>query len=117
MPSKPCYFVDKAAAACAAPALKIFCSILHRKRRLHRIWDITPHHLVPLSCHSSFEVSLDVEENIVSLCSNCHNKLHYGRDIEETLRILYDARSSLLAKAGIDISFPNLLRIYKKQTI
>ena len=25
----PCYFVDKAAAACAAPALKYFCSILH----------------------------------------------------------------------------------------
>lgn len=29
MPSKPCYFVGKAEAACAAPALKIFCSVLH----------------------------------------------------------------------------------------
>ena len=26
---KRCYFVDRAAAACAAPALKYFCSILH----------------------------------------------------------------------------------------
>ena len=41
MPSQPCYFVDKAAAASAAPALKIFCSILHQKRCLHKIWDIT----------------------------------------------------------------------------
>ena len=30
MPSKPCYFVDKAEAASAAPALKIFCSILRQ---------------------------------------------------------------------------------------
>ena len=29
IPSKCCYFIDKAAAACAAPALKLFCSILH----------------------------------------------------------------------------------------
>ena len=41
MPSQPCYFVGKAEAASAAPALKIFCSILHRKRCLHKIWDIT----------------------------------------------------------------------------
>ena len=76
-----------------------------------------PHHLVPLSCHASFDVSLDVEENIVSLCSHCHNKLHYGRDIEEMLQTLYDARKDLLASAGIDISFSELLRIYKKQPV
>lgn len=76
-----------------------------------------PHHLVPLCCHASFDVSLDVEENIVSLCSHCHNKLHYGRDIGETLQTLYDARKDLLASAGIDISFSELLRIYKKQPI
>ncbi|MDY5334733.1 MAG: hypothetical protein SPG84_07620, partial [Vescimonas sp.] len=35
------YFVDKAETASAAPALKIFCSVLHRKRCLHKIWDIT----------------------------------------------------------------------------
>ena len=29
IPSKRCYFINKAAAACAAPALKYFCSILH----------------------------------------------------------------------------------------
>lgn len=29
MPSRCCYFVDKAAAAGAAPALKNFCSVLH----------------------------------------------------------------------------------------
>ncbi|MBM7610136.1 putative HNH restriction endonuclease [Lysinibacillus composti] len=39
------------------------------------------HHLIPLSSHSDFSYSLDVEENIVSLCSHCHNLLHYGRAI------------------------------------
>lgn len=76
-----------------------------------------PHHLIPLSCHAFFDVSLDTEENIVSLCSNCHNKLHYGRDIEEMLHTLYNARKDHLTKVGIDISFSDLLRIYKKQTI
>ena len=42
-----------------------------------------PHHLVLMAYSDLFNVSLDVEENIVSLCSNCHNQLHYGRDLEE----------------------------------
>lgn len=44
-------------------------------------------------------------------------KLHYGRDIEEMLHTLYNARKDHLTKVGIDISFSDLLRIYKKQTI
>ncbi len=36
------------------------------------------HHLIPLSYQDYFEYSLDIEENIVSLCSNCHNEIHYG---------------------------------------
>lgn len=36
-----------------------------------------PHHLIPLSAHRDFpEIDLDREQNIVSLCSNCHNLLH-----------------------------------------
>lgn len=39
-----------------------------------------PHHLIPLSRFADFgNTSLNVKENIVSLCSNCHNLLHYGR--------------------------------------
>ena len=39
MPSDCCYFVDKAAAAAAAPALKYFALFYTALRFLHRIWD------------------------------------------------------------------------------
>ena len=38
-----------------------------------------PHHLIPLAMQDQFDVSLDVEENIISICSNCHNEIHYGK--------------------------------------
>ena len=39
MPTIHCYFKGKAAVACAASALNIFCSIYTAFRCLHRIWD------------------------------------------------------------------------------
>jgi len=72
-----------------------------------------PHHLLPLEYYNEFDVSLDVEENIVSLCSTCHNQLHYGKDIQIILEPLYNTRKSLLAKAGIVITYKELLKMYK----
>ncbi|WP_335871099.1 HNH endonuclease [Bacillus sp. 2205SS5-2] len=71
-----------------------------------------PHHLIPLSCHSDFPYSLDVEENIVSLCSHCHNLLHYGVNIEGVLKRLYEQRKDLLKQVGIEITFEKLLTYY-----
>ncbi len=71
-----------------------------------------PRHLISISYQDEFENSLDVENNIVSLCSNCHNKLHYGKDIEKDLQILFEARKQLLEKAGININFQELLNMY-----
>lgn len=71
-----------------------------------------PHHLIPMAFQDQFDVSLDVEENIVSLCSNCHNKIHYGRDADTLIRILYSERKAALEKAGIVISMSDLLAMY-----
>lgn len=71
-----------------------------------------PHHLIPLSYQDQFNVSLDVEENIVSLCSNCHNEIHYGRDADKLIRQLYEARRDALAMAGIDLAIGDLLLMY-----
>ena len=60
-----------------------------------------PHHLIPLKYDKLFENSLDVQANIVSLCSYCHNLLHYGADSEATIRKLWEARKSELEEAGI----------------
>ena len=51
---------------------------------------------MPLAFSDRFEVSLDVEENIVSLCSNCHNQLHYGKDAERLIIQLFNDRNALL---------------------
>lgn len=71
-----------------------------------------PHHLIPMEFQKDFNVSLDVENNIVSLCSNCHNMLHYGADIENILRLLYEKRKDLLKIIGVDIEFEELKKYY-----
>lgn len=60
----------------------------------------------------NFSVSLDVEENIVSLCSNCHNQIHYGKDTNLLIARLYDERKAALASVGITISIEQLLSMY-----
>lgn len=72
-----------------------------------------PHHLVPISRSGEFEVCLDREQNIVSLCSNCHNQIHYGKGAEELLKQLYEQRKELLEEVGIKISLEELLEMYK----
>ena len=70
------------------------------------------HHLVPLAYSELFSCSLDVEENIVSLCSTCHNQIHYGKDAEILIRKLYASRKELLREAGIVLSEQELLEMY-----
>ena len=62
--------------------------------------------------NGKFTVSLDVENNIISLCSNCHNRLHYGKDIDEILCSLYENRKEVLIKAGIEITYDELKKLY-----
>lgn len=71
-----------------------------------------PHHLIPLQFHSEFDYSLDVETNIVSVCSNCHNDIHYGEDEKELLKILYLKKRDGLMESGISVSYNDLLEMY-----
>lgn len=71
------------------------------------------HHLIPLSYQEHFDFSLDVEANVISLCPNCHCNLHYGFDIEEVLRKLFENRKTRLQKCGLDINYENLLLLYR----
>lgn len=80
-------------------------------RKKTNIMYVEPHHLVPLSCQEEFMHSLDVEANIVSLCSNCHNQIHYGEG-REIVELLYLRRNEELERAGITISLSNLLSKY-----
>ena len=70
------------------------------------------HHLIPLEYWKSFKYSLDVEANIVSLCSNCHNEIHYGKVASKLVETLYDKRKNELMRAGIEISLDELEKMY-----
>lgn len=74
-----------------------------------------PHHLIPISKYRDFKYSVDVMENIVSLCSHCHNLLHYGRleDKKPVLQKLYNERIAALRNVGLDLTFEQLLNYYK----
>ena len=71
-----------------------------------------PHHLIPLAFSDNFDVSLDVEENIVSLCSTCHNLIHYGKDAAQLIKKLYMQRGELLRQVGLELTLEELLKMY-----
>lgn len=71
-----------------------------------------PHHLVPMAYQKYFDVSLDVEENIVSLCCTCHKHIHYGKGAEELIAQLYEERKDALKSVGIIISKEELIALY-----
>ena len=70
------------------------------------------HHLIPMCNYDDFESSIDVPENIVSLCSSCHNEIHYGKNSEVLIQKLFELRKDRLAAAGIDITLDRLLDYY-----
>lgn len=76
-----------------------------------------PHHLIPLEFQDQFEYSLDVEPNIVSLCSLCHDEIHYGIRYKKLIKKLYDERIEDLTKCGIYISLEDLYQMYDKEFI
>jgi hypothetical protein len=75
---------------------------------------VEAHHLIMMENQNDFEYSLDVEENIVSLCPNCHKRLHHGEfaDIEPILKRLLATRSAGLKARGILRPLRELLSSY-----
>lgn len=71
-----------------------------------------PHHLIPMAYQDKYSQSIDIEENIVSLCSNCHNEIHYGQNAKDLITILYNQRKDLLKNKCINISLKKLLSYY-----
>jgi len=79
---------------------------------------VEAHHLVPvrMDLQEKFgHIGLDHENNIVSLCPNCHRRLHHAisDEKEDTLRHLYRMRKKDLEKAGIHIKMARLISYYK----
>lgn len=71
------------------------------------------HHLIPLKYADYFEVSIDVPENIICLCSTCHNRIHYGRNKKEMIEYLWSLRKNDLHEVGIDVDLSQLFNFYQ----
>ncbi|WP_414630863.1 HNH endonuclease [Alteromonas australica] len=74
------------------------------------------HHLIPMEFQDDFEHSIDVPENIISLCPTCHRLFHHASDCEkkEIIEKFFDKRSAALSfERGVMIKKDTLLRYYK----
>ena len=73
------------------------------------------HHLIPMSAQEQFENTIDFADNIVTLCPNCHRKIHYGlqEDKYRIIQLFYNKRKNLFPEYGIEITLNDLLSFYK----
>jgi len=72
------------------------------------------HHLIPISRQVDFIHDIDVPENILCLCPNCHRKIHLAEDIskKEILKQAFEIKKHQLPQGGISIDFKALVGIY-----
>ena len=73
------------------------------------------HHLVPMKAQKDFDpTNIDIYDNIIPLCPNCHKAVHYGSLTEKRrfLKPLYYSRITKLNTSGINISFDDLINKY-----
>lgn len=75
---------------------------------------VEAHHLIPFAKRSKFDINIDILENLVALCPNCHRKIHLSKndDKVELLTKLYNSRADKLNKESIHISIQNLMSYY-----
>ena len=73
---------------------------------------IEAHHLIPMEFQRDFlPTNIDREENIASLCPNCHRAVHKGNREEKEARllVLYEKKVGALSKCGISVTFERLI--------
>jgi 5-methylcytosine-specific restriction protein A len=75
---------------------------------------VEAHHLMPLSNPLGLAGNLDVPENIVALCPNCHRRVHLEEKVARITMLadLYSKRKLRLKAHNLDFGFPELLRAY-----
>lgn len=76
------------------------------------------HHLIPVNKTMKYwkeqAINIDCEENVVSLCPNCHRAVHHG-NLDTKMKILkklYNDRETGYQSLGLTIDFAALLKEY-----
>lgn len=78
---------------------------------------VEAHHLIPMEKQDQFDVSLDVPENILSLCPNCHRMFHHAQNAEtpKLLSKFYSRQIKGLNERDIYIDLDELVGFYVSQ--
>lgn len=73
------------------------------------------HHLIPREFANDFDFSIEVLSNYVTLCPNCHRKIHLAVDRERDylIRSLLNNRKELLLKEQLEIDEKTMFKYYK----
>jgi len=76
---------------------------------------VEAHHLIPMEYQGEFPVSIDVPENIISLCPNCHRAFHNSiiSNQEKLISKFYESRDPLLKERNIMITKEKIFEYYK----
>ncbi|HBJ76538.1 MAG TPA: hypothetical protein DDY68_01410 [Porphyromonadaceae bacterium] len=69
------------------------------------------HHIIPISRNKSFENELDVKENILPLCPNCHRAIHLAKN-EYKIRLLQSVIENTSISRLFGINLIHLEEIY-----
>ena len=76
---------------------------------------VEAHHLIPMQYQDDFEHSIDVPENIISLCPNCHRAFHHAEDelMKKLVKKFYAQRAPILEQGrNIHIKEEDLVDYY-----
>lgn len=75
---------------------------------------VEAHHLIPFSERNRYDLSIDVVENIVCLCPNCHRKIHLAIDEQkkQLLNPLFNSKIEELNKVWINLDIETLYHYY-----
>ncbi len=72
---------------------------------------VEAHHLIPMQLQKEMpDTNLDIVENIVTLCPNCHRAIHKSNENHKMIERLFNERKDSLKAKGIDISINDLMK-------
>lgn len=73
------------------------------------------HHFIPKEFANDFDNSIEIIENYIALCPNCHRKIHLAEDNERKhlINMLYSQRKDILTKNGLSLNLEQLYSYYK----
>jgi 5-methylcytosine-specific restriction endonuclease McrA len=77
------------------------------------------HHFIPREFANDFDTSIEIIENYIALCPNCHRKIHLAEDGERKHLIisLFNQRKSKLQSANLNINLEKMFEYYKIDNI